>query len=194
MFRLSIVSLFVANLFPLIGVFALGWNVSTILIIYWSENVIIGFFNIIKMALSKGEVKRKQTYKRFFLIVFFVVHFGIFTFGHAAFVFSFFVTENPSFRSLLPALLPLFISHGVSMVVNFIQNEEYKRVSYDRLFFQPYKRVFIMHMTIIFGAWVATAFHSPSLVLVILIFLKIAVDIYFHKKEHANSALPKNHP
>jgi hypothetical protein len=187
--RLSIVSLFIANLFPLIGVFFFGWSVSTILIIYWSENVIIGFFNIIKMALAKGKQKSKQTYPRFFLIGFFVVHFGIFTFGHAAFVFSFFGTDNPSFQTLLPALLPLFISHGVSMFLHFIQNEEYKRVSYDRLFFQPYKRVVVMHLTIIFGAWVATAFHSPPLVLVVLIIIKIAVDIIFHKKEHTDLAL-----
>ena len=184
MLRISIGSLILSNLIPLIGVLFFGWDVSTILILYWSENVIIGFYNIIKMALAKGEVRPKQIYERLFLIGFFIVHFGIFTFGHAAFVFSFFGTENPSFKNLLPALLPLFISHGVSMFVHFIKNKEYERVSFDNLFFQPYKRVVIMHLTIVFGAWVATAFHLPSLVLVVLIFLKITVDIFFHKKEH----------
>jgi hypothetical protein len=184
MFRISIGSLFLSNLIPLIGVLFFGWSVSTILILYWSENVIIGFYNIIKMTLAKGETKGPRTYERFFLISFFIVHFSIFTFGHAAFVFSFFGSDNPSFVSLLPALLPLFISHGVSMFVHFIKNKEYERVSFDSLFFQPYKRVVIMHLTIVFGAWIATAFHLPSLVLVVLVFLKIAVDIFFHKKEH----------
>jgi hypothetical protein len=184
MLRISIGSLILSNLIPLIGVLFFGWDVSTILILYWSENVIIGFYNITKMAMAKGEAKGPQTYKRIFLIGFFIVHFGIFTFGHAAFVFSFFGTENPSFKSLLPALLPLFISHGVSMFVHFIKNKEYLRVSFDKLFFQPYKRVVIMHLTIVLGAWIATAFHLPSLVLVVLIFLKITVDIFFHKKEH----------
>ena len=184
MLRISIGSLILSNLIPLIGVLFFGWSVSTILILYWSENVIIGFYNIIKMALAKGEVRSKQTYERLFLIGFFIVHFGIFTFGHAAFVFSFFGTDNPSFQSLLPALLPLFISHGVSMFMHFIKNKEYKRVSFDKLFFQPYKRVVIMHLTIVFGAWIATAFNLPSLVLVVLILLKISVDIFFHKKEH----------
>ena len=184
MFRISIGSLVVSNLIPLIGVLFFGWNVSTILILYWSENVIIGFYNIVKMALAKGETKKQPAPKRFFLIGFFIVHFGIFTIGHAAFVFSFFGTDNPSLQSLLPALFPLFISHGVSMFVHFIKNKEYLRVSFDSLFFQPYKRVVIMHLTIIFGAWVATAFHLPSLVLVVLVFLKITIDIFFHKKEH----------
>lgn len=184
MFRISIGSLFVSNLIPLIGMLFFGWSVSTILILYWSENVIIGFYNVIKMALAKGEAKKQSTYQRFFLIGFFIVHFGIFTLGHAAFVFSFFGTDIPSFKSLLPALLALFTSHGVSMFIHFIKNKEYERVSFESLFFQPYKRVVIMHLTIIFGAWVATAFHLPSLVLVVLIFLKIVVDIFFHKKEH----------
>jgi hypothetical protein len=184
MLRISIGSLFLSNLIPLIGVMFFGWSVSTILILYWSENVIIGFYNIIKMALAKGKTKMQQTDQRFFLIGFFIVHFGIFTFGHAAFVFSFFGTENPPFKSLIPALLPLFISHGVSMFVHFIKNKEYERVSFDNLFFQPYKRVVIMHLTIIFGAWAALAFKLHSLVLVVLVILKIAVDIFFHRKEH----------
>lgn len=184
MFRISIGSLILSNLIPLIGVMFFGWSVATILILYWSENVIIGFYNVIKMALAKGEARRQQTNQRFFLIGFFIVHFGIFTFGHAAFVFSFFGTENPSFNSLLPALLPLFISHGVSMFVHFIKNGEYRRVSFETLFFQPYKRVVIMHLTIIFGAWISLALNLPSMVLVVLIFLKISVDIFFHRKEH----------
>jgi hypothetical protein len=184
MFRVSIASLILSNLIPLIGVMFFGWSVSTILILYWSENVIIGFYNVMKMALAKGEAKKQETYQKFFLIGFFIVHFGIFTFGHAAFVFSFFGTDNPSFQSLLPALLPLFISHGISMFVHFIKNKEYKRVSINSLFFQPYKRVVIMHLTIIFGAWASLALKLPSLVLVVLVILKIAVDIFFHKKEH----------
>jgi hypothetical protein len=184
MFRISIGSLIVSNAIPLIGVLFFGWSVSTILILYWSENVIIGLYNVIKMAIAQGESKRKQSSQRYFLIGFFIVHFGIFTFGHAAFVFSFSGTENPSFQSLLPALLPLFVSHGVSMFMHFIKNKEYERISFEDLFLQPYRRVIIMHLTIIFGAWVATAFRLPSLVLVVLIFLKITVDIVFHKKEH----------
>jgi hypothetical protein len=183
-YRISIGSLVLSNLIPLFGVLFFGWSVSTILILYWSENVIIGFFNVIKMVLAKGEAKKRQTYQRFYLIGFFIVHFGIFTFGHGAFVFSFFGTENPSFKSLLPALLPLFISHGISMAVHFFKNGEYARVSYESLFFQPYKRVVIMHLTIIFGAWAALAFNLPSMVLVVLVILKIAVDILFHKREH----------
>jgi len=193
MFRISIGSLILSNLVPLFGVLFFGWSVSSILILYWSENVIIGFYNVLKMAGAQGKVDKtkfstgqKTTLipQRLYLIGFFLVHFGIFTFGHAAFVFSFFGTEQPTFRSFLPALLSLFISHGISAYMHFIKNEEYRRVSYADLFFQPYKRVVIMHLTIIFGALLSLVLNLPSLVLVVLIFLKIAVDILFHRKEH----------
>ncbi len=190
-YRISIGSLVLSNLVPLIGVLFFDWDVSTILILYWSENVIVGFYNVAKMALAKGKAKSRQEYQRFFLIGFFIVHFGIFTFGHGAFVFSFFGTENPSFKSLLPALLSLFISHGISMVVHFFKNGENSRVSYESLFFQPYKRVVIMHLTIIFGAWAALAFNLPSMVLATLVILKISFDILFHKKEHTRFSKEK---
>jgi len=54
MLRISIGSLILSNLIPLIGVLFFGWDVSTILILYWSENVIIGFYNIFKMAMARG--------------------------------------------------------------------------------------------------------------------------------------------
>ncbi len=193
MFRISIASLILSNLVPLLGVFFFGWDVSSILVLYWSENVIVGFYNILKMSLAQGRIdptkfttssKSNLIPQRFFLIGFFIAHFGIFTFGHAAFVFSFFGTNLPSFKNFLPAILSLFVSHGISTYVHFIKNDEYRKVTYSDLFFQPYKRVFIMHLTIIFGAWFSVLFKLPSMVLVVLIFLKIAVDILFHRKEH----------
>ncbi len=201
MFQISIGSLVLSNLVPLFGVLFFGWNVSSILVLYWSENVIIGFYNVLKMGSAQGKVDKakfstgqKTTLipHRLYLIGFFLVHFGIFTFGHAAFVFSFFGTEQPTFKNLFPALLSLFISHGISAYVHFIKNGEYRRVSYADLFFQPYKRVVIMHLTIIFGAWLSLAFKLPSLVLVVLIFLKIAVDVLFHRKEHQKFSTPQN--
>jgi hypothetical protein len=178
-------------------VFFLGWSLSAIMILYWSENVLIGFYNILKMALARGKLKQgkyslnKKPVKesqRIYLIGFFTVHFGLFTLGHAAFVFSFFGKETPSFKTLFPAVFSLFISHGISFFSNFIQNGEYKRVAFPDLFFQPYKRVVLMHLTIIFGAWMALMFESPPMVLVILITLKIILDIYAHRKEHKKFA------
>jgi hypothetical protein len=190
---LSLLSLIVFNLIPLLGVLFLGWNLSSILVLYWSENVVIGLFNVLKMALAQGEVKGSrmtvnrrpvQAAHRIFLIGFFAVHFGFFTFGHGIFVFTLFGKNLPSLSVLLPGILSLFVSHGISFATNFIGKGEYKRVAFPDLFMQPYKRIFIMHLTVILGAGAAAAMEQPVLALVVLIGLKIIVDVNSHINEH----------
>lgn len=50
----STVLLVAANLVPLVGVLFLGWSLWTILVLYWLENGVIGFFNVLKMAAARG--------------------------------------------------------------------------------------------------------------------------------------------
>ncbi len=50
----ALVALIVANAIPLFGVVFLGWNVWTILVIYWLENGIVGVFNVLKMPRAEG--------------------------------------------------------------------------------------------------------------------------------------------
>ena len=49
----------------------------------------------------------------------------------------------------------------------------------------PYGRIILMHVTIIFGAWLILALGAPILALVLLIVLKIFSDARAHHKEHA---------
>jgi hypothetical protein len=48
----AVVLLVAPNLVPLIGVLAWGWNVPTILVLYWVENGIVGILNVPKMLLA----------------------------------------------------------------------------------------------------------------------------------------------
>ena len=194
MFRVSIGALFLFNLIPLAGVFFFGWNLSSIMVLYWFENVIIGFFNVLKMAKAEGTAPQTKLYsgnkavtiaQKSGSILFFIVHFGMFTFGHGVFIFAFFGRDLSAFSSLALAALFLFVSHGISYAYNFIGNEEFKKVAFQDLFFQPYKRIIIMHITIVVGAFIAFQLEQPTFFLILLIFLKIVVDIYSHKKEHA---------
>ena len=49
----SILMLIVVNLFPIIGVIFLGWNIFEVVILYVLETFIIGLFNILKMFFVK---------------------------------------------------------------------------------------------------------------------------------------------
>ena len=52
----SMAALLVANAIPLIGVLFFGWSLLTILVIYWLENGIVGFWNVPRILLAQGSV------------------------------------------------------------------------------------------------------------------------------------------
>jgi hypothetical protein len=53
----SAIVLIVANLIPLVGVLFFGWSLLTILVLYWIENGIVGFWNVPRIILAQGSVK-----------------------------------------------------------------------------------------------------------------------------------------
>jgi hypothetical protein len=77
-----------SNLLPLVGVLFWGWNLWSILILYWIENGIVGAINIPKMLLARGDGASAVSSSggRIFLVGFFCVHYGIFWFVHGIFV------------------------------------------------------------------------------------------------------------
>lgn len=52
---LSLASLVAANLIPLVGVFFFGWEVGPILLLYWSENLVVGGYNVLKVMVRPAE-------------------------------------------------------------------------------------------------------------------------------------------
>ena len=51
--RLPLISLLGANAIPLVGVLFFKWDAFGIVLLYWSENVVVGFYNVLKIALVK---------------------------------------------------------------------------------------------------------------------------------------------
>jgi hypothetical protein len=192
--RSSSLALIAANLAPLYGVLALGWKVAPILVFYWTENLVIGFFNVLKMARAQGDVSRSRTTlngrpvtmeSRRSMIFFFIVHYGGFTLGHGVFVWAMFRPQTRNLPGEMGlGLLVLFVSHAYSYRHNFIGHGEYLRVPFTTLFWQPYVRVFIMHITILMGGAMASRLGSSLGVLLVLVALKTMIDLVSHWLEH----------
>ena len=111
----AVAALLVANATPLIGVLFLGWNVWTILTIYWLENGVVGVFNVLKMARAEGPVlggvvagslmrngRPIEGSAKVILIPFFIVHYGLFWLVHGIFILTL-----PTFMGLAGGLLPV---------------------------------------------------------------------------------------
>ncbi|NBC23281.1 MAG: hypothetical protein GVY21_07400 [Gammaproteobacteria bacterium] len=191
--------LILANLVPLYGVFALDWAVFPILFLFWFENVVIGFFNAARM-LSARPTEPVLWAGKLFLVAFFCVHYGMFTAVHGGLVLSLFggveseadalpdpalVTDIIAAEHLLLPVLALVASHGYSFVVNFLLRGEYRNVSPKALMARPYRRIVLLHVTILAGGALVTALDAPVAGLVLLIALKIAMDLQSHLRTHA---------
>ena len=203
--HLSVALLVVSNVIPLIGVFVWDWDVTSILILYWSENLILGFLTIVKMIVNApiGGI---------FTSAFFLVHYGGFCGVHGLFVLAMTVGDigDPVgsdpwplwlvFVQLLVnvvqqvlamaptewiiAFTALFVSHTVSLIINYFGRGEYKDQDTQALMMAPYKRIVVLHLAIIFGGWCVLALGSPVGLLIVLIALKISIDVYTHLAEH----------
>jgi hypothetical protein len=128
--RMSAVALVLANLVPLAGIVLWQWSISSVLILYWFENVVIGVINVLRMVLASPETMNLQaldvapvnenppqaagaqaalahlnspalrTGLKLFLVPFFIVHYFGFCSGHGIFVFSMFGDADGYFSEL----------------------------------------------------------------------------------------------
>jgi len=211
---LSLAALIGANLIPFIGIFFFHWDVRFIVLLYWIENLIAGAYNILKMAFLKTD-KAAGNAGKMFLIPFFCIHYGGFCAVHGMFLTLFFKIGDGSspignghewwgplvFVQLLfsvvariwasrpPemiwAVLGLAVSHGVSFLENYILGQEYRTSSMKKLMHQPYQRIIVMHIAILFGGILVMQLDSPMPLMILLVLLKIFFDLRLHKKSHS---------
>lgn len=198
--KFPLATLLLSNLIPLFGALFFGWNLSLMLFIYWFENVVIGIYVILKMLVSQKENQQGVQYtnnlfgktthgvnkSKSATIVFFTIHYGIFTISHGVFLFTSLATL-PSLvnTGLLLACVTLFVTHGISFVENYLGSGEYKRLSPEDLMFSPYKRIIVMHLTVIFGSMFVLNVQGTNVwALVALALFKTLADASAHLYEH----------
>lgn len=190
----SVIVLITANIVPIVGVIFLDWNITAILFLYWTESGIIGFYNILRMI-------KIAPIPSIFLVPFFIIHFGGFMFAHLIFIIGItsmgeqFSTSSVHFENfsdllveiypILVAIVALFISHGISYKINFLAKKEHLLTEIRDQMFSPYKRVVLMHITLMIGTFIMITTKSPIGVLLLFIVIKIMVDIRAHAKEHS---------
>ena len=94
------------------------------------------------------------------------------------------VALSELFGSLWPAILGMFVSHGLSFYKNFLGRKEYVGRGAAEQMMEPYRRIVILHLTILFGGGLVLMLGSPLPALLLLVVLKTVVDLAAHRKEH----------
>ncbi len=191
--RPSVIALILANLVPVGGVLLFGWQVFPLMFLFWSENVIIGGFNVLKMLFAMFYQVGVLP-----MIPFFCVHYGLFTFVHGVFVITLFGGGSPSrggfpgpemFWQILReyhlgwAVLGLAVSRGISFATNYVRQGEFRRITPGQLMAQPYGRIIVLQVALLGGGFLMQALHSPMLGLLLLVGLKIMLDLAGHLRE-----------
>jgi hypothetical protein len=218
--NIPLVVLVAANMIPVYGVLVFGWDAFYIVLLYWAENLIIGFYNILKIAFAKVEHPILHIGK-LFMIPFFIIHYGGFVAVHGLLIFSLFGKDQagramglgshhwPCLLVFVQMLLgvirhcwttipkdmkyvigSLFLSHGVSFVRNYILAGEYLTAKPKDLMGQPYSRIMVMHIAILAGAFISAAIGAPAGVLIVLIVLKTIIDVKLHLRQHKKNISP----
>ena len=198
--KFSTLTLIFSNL--LVIVFAVVDNLSAvdILWIYWTQSVIIGIFNFIKMITLKefstigfkqgGKVVRPTRATAISSAIFFLFHYGFFHVIYAVFIGSFSTFGNLNnttndINYILYASITFFVSYFIEFI-NSKKTEptdELPNIGY--LMFAPYARIIPMHLTIIFGGFISAAggfFSTDTNLAIIVLFtgIKTVVDLISH--------------
>ncbi|MFH1696004.1 MAG: DUF6498-containing protein [Candidatus Micrarchaeota archaeon] len=173
----STLFLVIANLVTIFFAIIENWTLATIMFIYWTQSIIIGFFTVIKILTAKvkhapkpekiikGKISTFTAYSfggQVFMAVFFLIHYGLFHYGYYEFLIDNPFLTGEIFSSTLPKVdfsavyftsILFFINHLISYFYNFVVKKEREMDSKNliRLMFFPYARIFPMHLTIIFG-------------------------------------------
>ena len=200
-------ALVLANLVPVFGVLYLDWDVGAIVVLYWTENIIVGVYTLLKMLRTGGAGALGY-------MLFFCIHYGLFCTIHGVFVleltqFAGEISSEPPItswvgplallqelgylgqqvlaaapREFIWACIALLLSHGASFLLLFIAGGEYRRTSVNALMSAPYKRIVVLHIAVITGGFLVVRLGSPLGLLLALVALKTGMDIMMHNRSH----------
>jgi hypothetical protein len=190
--------LILANLVPLAGVLWWGWDAFVLLCLYWLETAIIGFWTILRVAAlsrTSGSAAGRSIASTLALSGFFTVHAGLFMAVHMAFLWLLFagpwaarIHDARDFIRLILIgmglwipLLALFVGQGAVFI-----NDAVNRFAFGKALPSNattadimggfYKRIVLMHLAIMGGAFAAQAIGTVA-PLVVLVLLKTALEV-----------------
>jgi hypothetical protein len=163
------------------------WPLTTIMIVYWVQSIIIGSFNVVRIlslktfstegfyvdgrSVQPTEKTKKSTAS------FFGLHYGFFHFIYGVFLLQDLTGVNLQY--VLFGGFIFFVDHLFSFKYNQ-KRDERKIQNIGRLMFFPYARIIPMHLVILASG----VFASGTASLFLFLVLKTAADVVMHIVEH----------
>ena len=193
--------LIAANLLPVVGVVFWGWDAFVLLMLYWMETAIIGFWTIVRVAAAPAASGSLRGVPAVLgglgIAAFFSVHAGIFMIVHFVFLWTLFsgawshrIHGVGDFVRLMVLgtglwfpLIVLFLGRGWALIWPLIAPRlgltpaPDAAKGEDNAIGALYTRIIVMQFTILIGAWFAVAAGDGIAPLILLIVIKTVVDL-----------------
>ncbi len=188
---IAAVLLVFANIVPVINLLVRGEPIGSILVVYWIQMMIIGFWNIIKLIVI-GRWSALLYVPIFILMYLSIVNiFGLIAGGllddqmqgtawH----------ENFSLWNYLVPALMFFATHGLSFVTNFLGRREYEKTPWDTQMGQPILRAIPMWIAALVGGVIGGFFNTAAIAVLCVLPVKLGLDLLGHFAEHGMLKIP----
>jgi hypothetical protein len=198
----SIAILIALNALPIYGVINWGWQSFDLIFLYWLENLIIGVFAVLRMLVRPYRHGIDMVLPLFF-IPFFTMHYGLFCLGHGSFIFSLFGPDGFETRGFADPLFNIWpVLHHNNLFwaaagLLLLQLFDWLRdvrlhglgvSSVKNLMVAPYRRIVVLHITILASGFALGALDEPVAGLITLVVLKTVFDTYHWIKDEAGEA------
>lgn len=176
------------NLIPVFGVAFLGWDAAQILLLFWAENIVVGLLTLPRILAAKGD-RSGQEGSPAANGCFFVVHYGVFCIGHLVFALSLagdfartdgqgdVWTRTFGDGGFWLAVLAIAVLHVISQIRDWWVKRAWRDASPMLEMFRPYGRIVVLHVTVLFGAWLMLALHAPAWTVLLLCLGKTVLEV-----------------
>lgn len=173
------------------------WTLSSLMVLFWTENLIIGLLYLARALAFPGPPV--QHGMKFVIVPFFCLHYGLFLGLHALFVFGGVVPDGSAPTAAAGFWWALLAAALSSSWQAWQAHRAYVPPTYDadtiaashkdaqvarrlvtplmRLTGEPYLRVAILHVVLVIGAIGSLALGSPWFMLALLVALKTIYEL-----------------
>lgn len=202
----TIAGIVIGNLIPVFGVLFLGWDAGAILILYWIENLIVGAFTLPRILTAQGPppapgsvISGTPFPARLALGAFFCVHYGLFWAVHGVFAFLLAASfghggtepfagmgspEQEAARvldtggwSFWLGVAALVAIHAYGFWRGWIRSGLWRTSTPNAEMFRPYGRLFVLHITVLLGAFGLASVGAPAWTMILLCVGKMIIEL-----------------
>ena len=190
-------SVLIQAIIPIAGVLLWGWEVSTILVLFWLESIIIWFFCCIKMyqaqlmavqdpatGATPSELMPITSDKRWYYLLIITLIFFIsatvhwFLINKLADSFGELVVFN---REILFAALFIFIIQGIDYFQKYYLPKIFKTTAINSFSTSIFLRIFALQYIILGGGRLVENIGNSLFSIVGFVFLKTMISCYFNQ-------------